>query len=125
MQLLYHEIKPDVPEHDLNRIWREVQRSYGGFPEIPSDAIYRPELSFAHFYTYGPQYIAYANSLAICYELLEVWKESPRGLLDVEVSRRYRREILEKGSTLDGVEMVRNFLGRAHTTQGYLKWLNA
>lgn len=121
---MYHEIKPDALDVNLNLIWRGAQERFAGFPPIPTDSDYYPELSFKHFYSYGPRYISYDNSLAIAKELLQVWKESPLGLYDLEVSRKYRKAILEKGSTVDATEMVQDFLGRAHTTEGYLAYLN-
>jgi Zn-dependent oligopeptidase len=121
---MYHEITPDALDVELGRIWRDAQETFSGFPHIPADSEYHPELSFGHFYSYGPRYISYDNSLAIAKEMLQVWKDSPLGLHDLEVSRKYRKAILEKGSTVDATEMVQDFLGRAHTTQGYLAYLN-
>lgn len=113
-----------LPEKPLDTIWKDVEAAYGCFSGFPAEVLYRPELGWTHLAAYGPRYIAYQNSLAVSKELKTVWC-STSGLLDKDVTQRYRSTILERGSSVDPSEMIHEFLGRPHTTEGYLKWLNA
>jgi thimet oligopeptidase len=67
----------------------------------------------------GKQYYGYMYAQAICDELFETFKACPGGLLDKEMSRCYRRTILEPGSTKDAMEMVAEFLGRPFTLDAF------
>ena len=113
-----------IPENPLEEIWTHAETAYGCFPGFPAEILYRPELGWTHLAAYGPRYIAYQNSLAVSKELKTVW-DSAAGLLDKDVTRRYRATILERGSSVDASEMIQDFLGRPYTTVGYLMWLNA
>jgi thimet oligopeptidase len=59
------------------------------------------------------------HAQAICDEFFEAFRAAPGGLLDKEMSRRYRRTILEPGSTKDATEMVTEFLGRPFTLDAF------
>jgi thimet oligopeptidase len=113
-----------LPNKSLDSIWKDTEAAYGCFPAFPADVLYRPELGWTHLADYGPRYIAYQNSLAVSKEFKTVW-DSASGPLDKDVTRRYRETILERGSSVDASEIIQEFLGRPHTTAGYLKWLNA
>jgi hypothetical protein len=65
------------------------------------------------------QYYAYMYAKAICDEFFEAFKAAPGGLLDKEMSRRYRRTILEPGSSKNAMEMVTEFLGRPFTLDAF------
>jgi thimet oligopeptidase len=58
-------------------------------------------------------------SQAICDEFFEAFKAAPGGLLNKEMSRRYRRIILEPGSSKSATEMVTEFLGRPFTLNAF------
>jgi Zn-dependent oligopeptidase len=58
-------------------------------------------------------------------DLLEAFKSAPDGLLDRDVSRRYRRTILEPGSTKTAIEMCTEFLGRPPNVEAFQKWISS
>ncbi len=43
------------------------------------------------------------------------------GVLSPEVGMRYRKEIYEKGGTLDGKDLARNFLGREMNNKAFMR----
>jgi thimet oligopeptidase len=108
-----------------DRVWKDAEVVYGCFPAFPSDVRYHPELGFAHLSTYGPRYIAYQQSLVISKDFQSVWEKSEPGLMDSATTRRYCKLVLERGSSVDASEMIRDFLGRSQSPQAYLKWLNS
>jgi hypothetical protein len=69
--------------------------------------------------TFVIQYYGYMHAQAICDEFFEAFRAAPGGLLDKEMSRRYRHTILEPGSTKDATEMVTEFLGRPFTLDAF------
>jgi thimet oligopeptidase len=46
------------------------------------------------------------------------------GLLNPEVSQRFRKAVLEPGSSKGGAEMVRDFLGRDYGFDAFEAWLS-
>jgi len=43
------------------------------------------------------------------------------GVTNGDIGRRYRRHILEAGGTLDGEQLLRNFLGREPSNEAFLR----
>lgn len=73
------------------------------------DAPIHPQWSFWHLAGYQAAYYTYPWSNVISADLLSQFR---RGLLDTAMTRRYRREILEPGSSRPARSMVEAFLGR-------------
>ena len=44
-------------------------------------------------------------------------------LMDPEVARRYRQQILEQGGRRDADDLVQAFLGRPYAFEAYREWL--
>lgn len=75
---------------------------------------------FGHLTGYGACYYTYQWSLVIARDLLTAFDGD---LMDPEVARRYRSEILEQGGSRDAVDLVEAFLGRPTRFEAYRDWL--
>lgn len=75
---------------------------------------------FGHLTGYGACYYTYQWSLVIARDLLTAFGDD---LMNPEVARRYRTDILERGGSRDAVDLVEAFLGRATRFDAYRDWL--
>ncbi|GAA2001808.1 M3 family metallopeptidase [Microbacterium ulmi] len=75
---------------------------------------------FGHLTGYGACYYTYQWSLVIARDLLSAFGDD---LMDAEVARRYREQILEPGGSRDATDLVASFLGRPTSFDAYAAWL--
>lgn len=75
-------------------------------------------LSFEHLTEYGPVYYGYLWSKVFALDIFEEIKKE--GLLNPAVGVRYRKEILEKGSSVDPNILLENFLGRKPSQKAFI-----
>jgi len=85
--------------------------------ELEMPAAYDLTLYVPHaFHTFSKEYAAgvysYLWSDVIAADIADAFLESPGGLYDLEVAKRWRSSILEVGNTIPAVEAFRNFRGR-------------
>ena len=66
-------------------------------------------------------YYTYQWSLVIAKDLFTRFAE--KGLLDPEVAKSYRDNILLPGGTEDAAVLVERFLGRPYSMEAYRAWL--
>lgn len=97
----------------------EMQNYYGQFP---SELDIHRECSFGHLEGYSAIYYTYMWSLVIAKDLLSKFVEG--GMLNTEVSTKYRQTILEPGGTKDAADLVVDFLGRPYAFDAFAKWLS-
>jgi thimet oligopeptidase len=105
-------------EGDTVEIYKETIMKHGYFEYTPG---YQFQLSFGHLAGYGAAYYGYQWALAIARDIASVFKEV--GMLDPNTCLRYRQCVLEVGSSVDGKDMVEDFLGRPFSNEAYSKWL--
>jgi thimet oligopeptidase len=74
--------------------------------------------SFGHLFGYDAGYYGYLWAEVFGDDMWSRFAEE--GVTNSEVGRSYRREILEKGGSADGGELLRNFLGRQPSNQAFL-----
>jgi len=87
-----------------------------GFPNLAGTHF---QAGFGHLFGYDAGYYGYLWSKVYGDDMYTVFEDN--GILNPEVGMRYRHEIYEKGGTLDGSELVRNFLGREPNNRAFLK----
>lgn len=76
---------------------------------------------FTHLNGYGSQYYGYLWSKVFAQDMFTAFEKN--GVLDTATGMHYRREVLERGATLEETEMLRNFLGREANSKAFLKSL--
>jgi len=87
-----------------------------GFPYTPGTHM---QAGFGHLFGYDAAYYAYLWSKVYGDDMYTAFEEG--GVLNPDVGMRYRHEIYEKGGTLDGIDLVRNFLGREPNNKAFLR----
>jgi thimet oligopeptidase len=114
--------EPDdnVPTTDLVA---EIYQRYSNFPLLPGIS---PHLSLGHIAAenYGSRLYSYLFSEVICHDIFSEFKKTGN-LMDKDTSARYRKVILEKGSSQDPKDFIEEFLGRKYDSKAYMHWLNA
>ena len=77
------------------------------------------QASFGHLNGYGAAYYGYKWSEVYAQDMFSIFKE--KGILDPSTGFRYRKIILEKGGTVDPLELVKEFLGREPNSDAFLR----
>ena len=87
-----------------------------GIP-LPKNNIF--PAGFGHLFGYDAGYYSYLWSLVIAADFFGKFKKG--GLANKKIGNRYRKIILEKGSSVDEMELVRKFLGRKPDNKAFLR----
>jgi thimet oligopeptidase len=77
--------------------------------------------AFGHLTGYQAGYYGYQWALVFACDMFERFKEL--GMLDPEAGAYYRRKILARGGTMDGLDLVTDYLGREPKMDAYLEHL--
>jgi thimet oligopeptidase len=77
--------------------------------------------AFGHLTGYQAGYYGYQWALVFACDMFERFKEL--GMLDPEAGAYYRRMILSRGGTKDGMDLVTEYLGREPRMDAYLEHL--
>ena len=102
---------------DSTKLYFELTKKIRGLP-LTKGTI--PQASFGHIMGgYDAGYYGYLWSEVIAEDFFGEFKK--RGIFNPETGLKFRREILEKGGTLDEEKMVENFLGRPADNKPFLK----
>ncbi|MBI3565950.1 MAG: Zn-dependent oligopeptidase [Elusimicrobia bacterium] len=79
-----------------------------------------PQASFGHLMGgYDAGYYGYLWSKVYAQDMFSVFQK--QGVMDPALGRRYRQEILERGSTRDEMESLKAFLGRAPSEDAFFE----
>ena len=114
LDLAYHEAGT---RKDTDRIAEELH-PITGFT-FPSGT--HVQAGFGHLFGYDAGYYSYLWSRVYGDDMFTRFEEA--GLGDSGVGQDYRRLILERGGTLDGDVLVRDFLGRDPNAESFLRHL--
>lgn len=102
---------------DTTKLYFELTKKIRGLP-LTKGTI--PQASFGHIMGgYDAGYYGYLWSEVIAEDFFGEFKKN--GIFNPETGLKFRREILEKGGTLDEEKMVENFLGRPADNKLFLK----
>ncbi|KAJ8907951.1 hypothetical protein NDN08_008054 [Rhodosorus marinus] len=97
-------------------LWKELRKSIS---LIPQQEGCNPTAGFAHLMGgYESGYYGYLWSEVYSADLFLAFQGR---FLDPTMGMRYRKNILAPGGSLDGMDMVRNFLGREPSQDAFLK----
>lgn len=106
------------PDVDPLAVERAEQSRHTPFPHLEGTWMH---LSFGHLDGYSAIYYTYMWSLGIAKDLFTAF--DPADLLDPAVPARYRAAVLAAGGSAPAADLVRDFLGRAHTFDAFRTWL--
>ena len=76
--------------------------------------------SWSHMYGYDSSYYGYLWSKVYAIDLFSFFKSNP---LDKELGMKLRNEILSKGGSIDGLDLLKNFMEREPNPDAYIQWL--
>ena len=77
--------------------------------------------NWGHMFGYDSSYYGYLWSKVYAIDLFSFFSYNP---LDKELGSKLREEILSKGGSLDGIDLLRNFMGREPNPDAYIQWLS-
>jgi thimet oligopeptidase len=97
---------------------KRLQRAYTPFDYVDGT---RFHASFGHLVGYSAMYYTYMWSLVIAKDLLTPFHK--KGLMNPEVTRKYRDTVLVPGGTKDAAALVKDFLGRDFNFKAFEKFL--
>ena len=109
---LYH----GKPPSDTTRAYARLAKKIA---MIPTSAGTHPEASFGHLMGYDAGYYGYLWSKVYAEDMFSRFKAE--GVLNPTLGRRYRTEILERGSSRDEMESLKAFLGREPNEDAFLE----
>ncbi|MDD5301698.1 MAG: Zn-dependent oligopeptidase [Elusimicrobia bacterium] len=109
---LYHGTPPSDTTKAYARLAKDISM-------IPMSEGTHPEASFGHLMGYDAGYYGYLWSKVYAEDMFSRFKAE--GVLNSALGRRYRTEILERGSSRDEMESLKAFLGREPNENAFLE----
>jgi thimet oligopeptidase len=104
---------------DARAAYRSMIKMYTGV-DLPEKETLFPA-GFGHLVGYDAGYYSYLWALVYAQD---AWSEfEKKGISNPEIGMKWRKEVLEKGSSVDELELIKNFLGRKPNDKAFLKEL--
>jgi thimet oligopeptidase len=106
---------------DARAAYRKMNKLYFNI-ELPEKETLFPA-GFGHLVGYDAGYYSYLWALVYACDAFEEFKKkgNKNVLTNNEIGMKWRREVLEKGSSEDEMKLVENFLGRKPSHKAFLK----
>jgi thimet oligopeptidase len=104
---------------DATEAYRSMLKMYVGL-DLPEKETLFPA-GFGHLVGYDAGYYSYLWALVYAQDAFSEFEK--HGLSNKELGMRWRKEVLEKGSSEDELQLVKNFLGRKPSDKAFLKEL--
>ena len=102
---------------DSTKLYFDLTKKVRGLPLTPGTI---PQAAFGHLMGgYDAGYYGYLWSEVIAEDFFGEFAKT--GLHNNQTGLKFRREVLERGGTLDEETMVKNFLGRKTSNKPFLK----
>lgn len=111
---------PDAEGFNHHAFEKQTEREYS--PWKTYDETHQIE-NFGHLEGYSSNYYTYMWSLSVAKDFYGYIQQNG-GLMNPEIMGRYRDQVLKAGGAKDGMQMVRDFLGRELSFEAFEKWLN-
>lgn len=102
---------------DITKLYRVLTKKYTGLSLPEKDTLF--PAGFGHLVGYDAGYYSYLWALVYACDVYSEFEK--KGILNKEVGMRWRKEVLEKGSSEDEMKLVTNFLKRKPTQKAFLK----
>ena len=123
-QLYYTTLSLDLHDQDpagldLDSTTKRLYQSLQPWTWLDGNRMYA---SFGHLMGYSSNYYTYAFDKVIALDFFAQF--DPEDLLGCDAGARYRKMVLEQGSSRPGRQMVRDFLGRDEAFSAFSNWLN-
>lgn len=117
LSLGYHTADPKTL--DPLAYLKQKQAQYTPFAFVEGTSFHT---SFGHLMSYSAIYYTYMWSLVIAKDLLTPFETG--GLMNRELTHRYRDRVLAKGGTADAADLVKDFLGRDYSFAAFERYLS-
>jgi thimet oligopeptidase len=106
---------------DVCEAYRKMNKKYFNL-DLPQKETLFPA-GFGHLVGYDAGYYSYLWALVYACDAFESFKTkgNKNVMTNTEVGMKWRREVLEKGSSEDEMKLVKNFLGRAPNQKAFLR----
>jgi thimet oligopeptidase len=106
---------------DARAAYRKMNKLYFNI-ELPEKETLFPA-GFGHLVGYDAGYYSYLWALVYACDAFEAFKTkgNKNVMTNTEVGMKWRREVLEKGSSEDEMKLIKNFLGRPPSNKAFLK----
>ena len=117
LDFTYHDKYDSIRGKDITQVSKDLY-AYTKVPYLEGSHFI---CSFTHLNGYAANYYGYLWSRVFAEDMFSVFKK--QGVMNPALGIRYRKEILEKASSLDEMQMLRNFLGRDPNSKAFLESL--
>ena len=123
-QLLYAtyalQIHDETPSKvDLDALWQQDAARYNPYKFVNGSYFYT---SFTHLTGYSSNYYTYVLDKVIAVDFFSQFDD--KNLLDGPAALRYRKAVLEPGSSKPATELVKDFLGRPQSLEALKTWMD-
>lgn len=105
-------------EVDTTAVQHRLSEEILLYPAVPNTYF---QAAFGHLTGYEAGYYGYMWSLVYASDMFQRFKEL--GMLSPEAGLYYRDKILSRGGTIDGMDLVREYLGREPEMEAFLEHL--
>lgn len=105
-------------DESTSDLWHRLYKENTVLESMPGT---HPQAAIGHLNGYASGYYGYMWSLVYAQDMFSKFEE--QGILNPEIGKAYREHILSKGSTIEEMEMLKNFLGREPNDAAFIKSL--